>query len=143
MSRARSKDKQNQTLPTELLIQHSLNKRNSVRLRVSVAIYDNYDQYPKYSPIQDSVVYLEVNNPGLVWRVVGTVTQALKRLDVEMEGEREQEDRRERPEWLQILPGSGAGRPKGSTAENIRRSKADNAGQPTDTTDEGPPVGFV
>ena len=97
MSRARSKDKQNQTLPTELLIQHSLNKRNSIRLRVSVSIYDNYDQYPKYSPIQDSVVYLEVNNPGLVWRVVGTVTQALKRLDVEMEGEREQEDRSRDP----------------------------------------------
>jgi hypothetical protein len=137
------------TLPTELLIQHSLETRGSVRLKVSVGIWDTHSQDPGYQMIQDSVVYLEVNNPGLVWRVVGNVVQGMKRLDAEMENEHERTEG-----WLNtenerttgrftILSGSGVGRPKGSTAENIRRSKADSARQELDEPDEGTPVGPV
>jgi hypothetical protein len=121
-----------------LLIQHSLETRGSVRLKVMVGIWDTYSQDPGYSTIQDSVVYLEVNNPGLVWRVVGNVVQGMKRLDAEMENEHERTEG-----WLNILPNSGVGRPKGSTAENIRRSKADSARQESDEPDEGTPVGPV
>lgn len=133
------KELKRQTLPTELLIQHSLEQRKSVRLKVQVSLWDTHSHDPSYQVIPDSVAYFEVNTPGLVWRVVGAVVQSLKRLQAEMEREDDNPE-----QWLKALPREARGRPKGSTKEAaLQRSTDDTAGEDGNAADEGPPVGFV
>jgi hypothetical protein len=129
--------KKRASLPTELLIQHSLEQRKSVRLKVAVLMWDTHGD-PSYQVIPDSVAYLEVNTPGLVWRVVGQVVQSLKRLEIEMEREDDNPE-----QWLHTLPREARGRPKGSTKKVIPGSERDTTGDEPAAADEDAPIGFV
>lgn len=71
----------------EILMQESLDLRGSIKLKVSVEVYRPHPHVKSYYTIPDSLAHIEVNSPGLAWRVVNTVKQALQSLAVQIEGE--------------------------------------------------------
>ena len=125
-------------LPTEILIQRSLEVRHSVRIRVSVSVYDVYDPVGKYTSIHDATTYVELSNPGLLWKLVGNVRQGIKRMELE-------EETNDRPnEWFRILPQAGnRGRPLGSKDGTVQAGKIHHPREDDDVTDEGASVGPV